>query len=282
MPASAQFKGMTLLHMLPLAGRAAPRLLGRAIEPATAICDEADFRDRARGGRRAFRDVEMVYPGKSLSAAAVARWVRDKRLGVDVCSSGELAVALSSGIDPAHVIVHVNAMSLDELGGAVATGVGRIVVDDPLEVGYLANLVRHQRVLIQVIPDVDIHGQRGAGISDQEFGFTLGGNHAADGVRWVLAHRTLDLVGMHCHIADPALCGEAIRRMVAAMADVRAHHGVILTELSLGGVRCGDPRELAGIIEDALDDGCAAEHFPRPAVAVEMPAGDYQGIVAQE
>ncbi len=273
---------MTLLHMLPSAGRAAPRISGRASEPTTAVCDEADFRHRARRAHKALRGVEMVYAGKSLSATAVARWVREERLGVDVCSSGELSVALSGGIDAARVIVHVNAMSLDELGGAVATGVGRIVVDDPLEVGYLANLARHQRVLIQVIPDVDSHGHRGADISDQEFGFTVGGDHAADAVRWVLAHRTLDLVGLHCHIDDPALCGEAIRRMIAAMADVRAHHGVILTELSLGGMRWSDPRQLAGAIEVALDDGCAAEHFPRPAVVVEVPAGDYQGIVAQE
>ncbi len=261
---------MTLLHMLPSAGRAAP------------ICDEADFRHRARRDHKALRHVEMVYAGKSLAARAVARWVREHGLGVDVCSSDELAVALSGGIDPARVIMHASAMSLDELGGAVAAGVGRIVVDDPLEVGYLANLVRRQRVLIQVIPDVDIHGHCGAGISDQKFGFTVGGDHAAHAVRWVLAHRTLDLVGLHCHIADPALCGEAIRRMIAAMADVRAHHGVILTELSHGGVSCRDARKLAAVIEDALDDGCAAEHFPRPAVVVEVPAGDYQGIVAQE
>ncbi|WP_431195890.1 type III PLP-dependent enzyme domain-containing protein [Mycobacterium camsae] len=261
---------MTLLHMLPSVGRAAP------------ICDEADFHHRAHRDHKALRHVEMVYAGKSLAARAVARWVRQHGLGVDVCSAGELALAFSGGIDPARVIVHVNAMSLHELGGVVAAGVGRIVVDDPFEVNYLANLVRYQRVLIQVIPDVDIHGHRGGEISDQEFGFTVGGDHAADAVRWVLAHRTLDLVGMHCHIADPVLCGEAIRRMIAAMADVRTHHGVILTELSLGLPSCGDPRELAAVIEDAVDEGCAAEHFPRPAVVVEIPAGDYQGIVAQE
>ncbi len=265
---------MTLLHMLPSAGRAAP------------ICDEADFRHRARRDHKALRHVEMVYAGKSLAARAVARWVREHGLGVDVCSSDELAVALSGGIDPARVIMHASAMSLDELGGAVAAGVGRIVVDDPLEVGYLANLVRRQRVLIQVIPDVDIHKHCGAGISDQKFGFTVGGDHAAHAVRWVLAHRTLELVGLHCRISseviDPAEYGEAIRRVIAVMADVRNHHGVILTELSLGGVSCRDARKLAAVIEDALDDGCAAEHFPRPAVVVEVPAGDYQGIVAQE
>ncbi|SOJ56784.1 Diaminopimelate decarboxylase [Mycobacterium simulans] len=102
----------------------------------------------------------------------------------------------------------------------------------------------------------------------------------------MLAHPILDLIGLHCHIgslvADPALYGEAIRRMIAAMADVRSHHGVILTELNIGGGHAvpyirGDAElklaELADVIENALDEACAAEHFPRPAVVVEPGRG---------
>lgn len=72
-------------------------------------------------------------------------------------------------------------------------------------------------------------------------------------------------------MSDPALYGEAIRRMIAAMADVRARHGVILTELNIGGGHAipyasGDPElnldQLADVIEDALDEACAAERFP--------------------
>jgi diaminopimelate decarboxylase len=124
------------------------------------------------------------------------------------------------------------------------------------------------------------------GISDQKFGFTLDGDHAADAVKRVLAHPILDLIGLHCHIGsqvtDAALYGEAIRRMIAAMADIRARHGVILTELNIGGGHAvpyirGDAElnldELARVIEDALDEACAAEHFPRPAVVVEPGRG---------
>ena len=66
--------------------------------------------------------------------------------------------------------------------------------------------------------------------------------------------------------------------MIPAMADVRARHGVILTELNIGGGHgipylAGDPElsidELAQVIDDALDDACAAEHFPRPTIVVE-------------
>jgi diaminopimelate decarboxylase len=186
---------------------------------------------------------------------------------------------------PERIVMHGNAKSIDELRAAVRVGVGRIVVDSCSEIAYLAGLAgRRQPVLIRVTPDIDIHGHRAVttGITDQKFGFSLDGGAAAEAVARVLAHPNLDLVGLHCHIgsqvSDPALYGEAIRRMIAAMADIRARHGVILTELNIGGGHAipylaGDPEldvdKLAAVIDDALDAACAAERFPRPVVVVE-------------
>ncbi len=303
---------MTLLKILPSIGRAAPRRFESAIWPTTThsddegrlcvggiqleeiadefhtptyVIDEADFRHRARRYRKALRGVGVVYAGKSLLTTAVARWAREEGLGVDVCSAGELAVALAGGVDPARIVMHGNAKSPDELRDAARAGVGRIVLDSCIEIAYLAGVARRrQPVLIRVTPGIDIHGHRAVttGISDQKFGFSLAGHHAADAVKRVLAHPILDLVGLHCHIGsqvtDAALYGEAIHRMIAAMADVRAAHGIILTELNIGGGHgipyvAGDKElnldELARVIEDALDEACAAEHFPRPKVVVE-------------
>jgi diaminopimelate decarboxylase len=306
---------MTLLDILPSLGRTTPRRFDPAIWPITThsdesgrlcvggvplsdiadefhtptyVIDEADFRGRARSYRRSLGragNTEIVYAGKSLLTTAVARWAHEEGLGVDVCSAGELAVALAGGVQPSRIVVHGNAKSSGEIRDAVRAGVGRIVLDSNIEIAYVAGLARRrQPVLIRVTPDVDIHGHRAitTGISDQKFGFTLAEGHAADAVNRVLAHPILDLVGLHCHIGsqvtDPALYGEAIRRMIAAMADIRARHGVILTELNIGGGHAipyipGDRElnldELAAVIEDALDEACAAEHFPRPTIVVE-------------
>ncbi len=325
---------MTLLEILPSIGQAAPRRFDAAIWPATTqsddkgrlcvggvpladiadefhtptyVIDEADFRRRARRYRKALRGVEVLYAGKSLLTTAVARWTREEGLGVDVCSAGELAVALAGGVDPARIVMHGNAKSPEELRDAVRAGVGRVVLDSYIDIAYLAGAARRlQPVLIRVTPDFsargDIHGHRAltfawrrcgperpgeepghlTGISDQKFGFSLAGHHVADAVKRVLAHPILDLVGLHCHIGpqvtDAALYGEAIHRLIAAMSDVRAAHGVILTELNIGGghgipYASGDKElnldELARVIEDALDEACAAEHFPRPTVVVE-------------
>lgn len=256
-----------MLDMLPSIGKAAPRRREPAMyEFGTPACviDEADFRQRARHYRRALREVEIVYAAKSPLTTAVARRVREDGLGIDVCSPGELAVALAAGVDPIRVIVHGNAESPDELLDAVAAGVGRIVVDSEMEIAYLAALARRrQRVLVGVYTGCTDHGP------------------TADAVRRVLAHPILDLIGLYCDIGsqvtDAGRYGAAIRRMVAVMADIRAHNGVILTELnigggpgvpSVGGDRGLDLRALAAVIEDALDEACATWHFPRPAVAL--------------
>jgi diaminopimelate decarboxylase len=249
------------------------------------VIDEADFRARARSYRAALGNAEVLYAGKSLLTIAVARWAHEEGLGLDVCSAGELATAMAGGVEKAKIVMHGNAKTQDELRAAVRFGVGRIVLDSPLEITELAGLAEpRQRVLIRVTPDLDIHGHPAVttGISDQKFGFTLNGGHAADAAARVLSHSNLRLVGLHCHlgsqIADAAIYGEAIRRMIAAMADVRAAHGAILTELNIGGGHgvpylAGDPvlsiDELARVIDEALDEACAAEHFPRPAVVVE-------------
>src|SRR5271163_1991804 len=167
---------MTLLDILPSLGHAAHPRFDHAIWPVTThsdeegrlcvgglpladiadefhtptyVIDEADFRHRARRYRKALRGIEVVYAGKSLLTTAVARWAHEEGLGVDVCSAGELAVALAGGVEPARIIMHGNAKPPDELREAVRVGVGRIVLDSFIEIAYLAGLARRR----QPVPD---------------------------------------------------------------------------------------------------------------------------------
>ena len=187
-----------------------------------------------------------------------------------MCSRGELATALVAGVDPNQIVLHGMATTPGELCKAANAGVGRIVVDSPTEVAFLAAGVRQpQAVQIRVSPDI-----RGGGGG--------GDGHAADAIQRALDQPLLNLVGLQCHIGsqvtDASLYGEAIRQMVPLMAEVRARHGVILTELNIGGGQgvpyvSGDPEldldALRDFIDDALDASCAAERFPRPTIVVE-------------
>jgi diaminopimelate decarboxylase len=303
---------MTLLDSLPSLHRAAASRIDPAIWPVTArvdaagrlcvggvelceladqygtpayVVDEADFRYRARRYRTTLRGTRIVYAGKALLTTEVARWVSEEGLGLDVCSEGELATALAAGVDPRSIVVHGNAKSTCELKAAAAAGVGRIVIDSGTELALLASQAQAvRRVLVRVTPGVDIHGHPAVttGVTDQKFGFAIAGGDALMAARRVLDQPMLQLVGLHFHlgsqVTDPDAYGQAIRRVIALMADIRARHGVLLPELNIGGGHgvpyvTGDDEldlgELADTIEDALDAACAAERFPRPTIVVE-------------
>ena len=249
------------------------------------VLDEADFRYRIRRYRAALRGVRIVYAGKAMLTKQVVRWLAEEGVGLDVCSPGELAIGLAGGMDPRSIVVHGNAKTTAELRAAADAGVGRIVIDCGTEIALLASQLRQpQDVLVRVTPGIDIHGHAAVttGIIDQKFGFAITDGQAALAVRRILDQPLLRLAGLHCHlgsqVTDPTLYGEAIHRMVSLMADVRANHGVVLTELNIGGGHgvpyvAGDVEldldKLAGVIDDSLDLACAAERFPRPKVVVE-------------
>lgn len=205
----------------------------------TCVLDEDDFRHRARRYRRAVPDAEIVYTGRALLTIAVARWARDESLGVAVCSAAELATALAGGVDPVRITWTGTANTHDDLRDAVAAGIGRVVVENAVDIAYLAGLVRRpQPVLLRVTPDVD----------------------PAAPIRHLLAAPQLELVGVHCE-------HDAVRNAVAVLADTRAHHHVVLTEVAVGGA---DP--VAADVDEALDEACAAERFPRPRLIIETGA----------
>jgi diaminopimelate decarboxylase len=249
------------------------------------VLDEADFRHRAATYRATLPGVRIVYAGKALLTTGVARWVTDEHLGLDVSSQGELAAGLAGGVDPRRMVMHGNAKTTAELRAAAEAGVGRVVIDCGTEIAMLASQLRRpQQVLVRVAPGIDIGGHTAVttGITDQKFGFAIADGQASLAARRVADQPMLRLVGLHCHlgsqVTDPALYGEAIHRMVALMADIRARHGVMLSELNIGGGHgvpyvAGDPeldlRALAAVIDDALEVACARERFPRPLIVVE-------------
>ena len=104
------------------------------------IMDEADFRLRARNWdlqlKKAFGSNAgtVYYAAKAFICTEVARWIKDIGIGIDVCTGGELAVALAGGIEPSTIQVHGNNKSLTEIDRAVKVGVGSIVIDSLLEI----------------------------------------------------------------------------------------------------------------------------------------------------
>ena len=253
------------------------------------ILDEQDFRARCRAWREAFgTDADVYYAGKAFLSRAIVRWLREEGLNVDVCSGGELTVALTAGMPAERIAFHGNNKSEAELEQAVAAGVGHVVVDSFDELVRLSWIAeRHgvrQKVLIRVTVGVEAHTHEfiATAHEDQKFGLSLSGGLAAEGVRRALTLDGLELVGIHSHIGsqifDMAGFEVAARRVVGLLAEIKGEHGVELPEIDLGGglgiayTSEDDPREPAEIaksLTEIVRRECAAAGLTPPRISVE-------------
>ena len=272
---------------LYLGGLAASALVAQHGTPATFL-DEDDVRERARAYATAFAGGDVYYAGKAFLCTAVARWIADEGLGLDVCTGGELAVALAAGTPPDRLAMHGNNKSRAELQRAVAAGVGYIVVDSFAEIDRLAEVAAAagitQRVLVRVTVGVEAHTHEfiATAHEDQKFGFSLSGGQAEQAVAAVLAAPSLHLAGLHSHIGsqifDTAGFEIAAHRVVGLAAAIRARHGVEVAELNLGGglgiayVPDDDPespKEIAQRLTAIVERECAAAGLTQPRLSVE-------------
>jgi diaminopimelate decarboxylase len=260
------------------------------------LLDELDFRERAKGWRAAFPDADVYYAGKAFLCLAAARWVEEEGLSLDVCSGGELEVALRAGFPAERIGFHGNNKSVAELTAAVRAGVGRIIVDSYDEIARLSAIATDagvtQRVLVRATVGVEAHTHEFVATAheDQKFGFSLASGAAAEAVRLVVKAPALELAGLHSHIGsqifDAAGFEVAAHRVVSLLVQVRDEHSLELPELNLGGglgipyVRGDDPidaGQLAAQLREIVERECASAGLALPRLAVE-PGRHIAGI----
>jgi diaminopimelate decarboxylase len=268
--------------VLQIGGVPVTELVRRFGSPAY-VLDEADFRARARAFRDAFSAYDVFYAGKAFLCTAVARWIAEEGLFLDVCSGGELTVAERAGVDPARIGFHGNNKSLRELSRAVEIGVGRIIVDSFAEIERLARVAtelgRTTRVMVRVTAGVEAHTHEyiATAHEDQKFGFSISSGDALEAVRRVLAAESLELRGLHSHIGsqifDSSGFEVAARRVLSLHREVIDLLGVTMLDLDLGGgfgiayTTQDDPAEPEMLAEDLT---AIVEHECR-ALGVDVP-----------
>ncbi|NLE81340.1 MAG: diaminopimelate decarboxylase [Rhodococcus sp.] len=257
------------------------------------VIDEDDFRSRCRDMRRAFGpDAAVHYASKAFLCVEIARWVADEGLSLDVCSGGELAIALHAGFPAERIAMHGNNKSVAELEAGVAAGVGHVVLDSTYEIDRLNAVAGAagavQDVLIRVTVGVEAHTHEfiSTAHEDQKFGFSLAGGDAMDAVRRVFASENLRLVGLHSHIGSQIFEVDgfeaAAHRIIGLLRDVVAEFGVEKTTqvsvVDLGGgmgisyVPSDDPPavdDLAAKLRDIVRNESALAGLPEPTIAVE-------------
>jgi diaminopimelate decarboxylase len=272
---------------LVVGGVRLPDLAAEHMTPAY-VLDEADFRSRARAFREAFAEYDVFYAGKAFLCTAVAKWIAEEGLHLDVCSPGELTVALAAGFDPARIGYHGNNKSFPELRRAVHAGVGRIIVDSFEEINRLGEITRDlgvtTRVMVRVTAGVEAHTHEyiATAHEDQKFGFSITSGDAAEAVRRVVESPGLEMLGLHSHIGsqifDSSGFEVAARRVLALHHRVSEELGVTLPELDLGGGfgiayttqdDPSDPAQLATELTKIVEHECRALGIDQPRLSVE-------------
>ena len=223
--------------------------LAAAVGTPAYVLDEVDFRGRAAAFRDAFADPELpadvYYAAKAFVCSQVVRWIEDEGLGLDVCTGGELAVALQAGFPAKRMTLHGNNKSDAELSRAVQAGVGRIVVDAFDEIDRLAAIAVAADVTVPVLVRVTVgveahtHEYIATAHEDQKFGFSLADGDAELAARRIHAAAGLTLLGLHSHIGsqifDTSGFEVAARRVLGLHALLLTELGGSLPELGLGG-----------------------------------------------
>ena len=235
--------------------------------------------------RKSFPMSDIVIPAYLLRNRAVAQWVRNHHLTVEIRTGEDVAVAIAAGIHRASLMVHGDGVNESDLRATVNLSPGPIVVSSIAQIDILAATVEHrmQNVFVHVIdgtaPALVLAGGRYA----LQGGFRLDSTELDRAVGLLLDCSRLNLIGMYCdvgvHEYDYVSYPAAIGAVISEMSHIRRQHGIVLTRVGLGGGGAVPSDnwavalpELARQIDESLDEACATVRFPRPIVVL-CPGG---------
>ena len=280
-------------EQLSISGISAKDLAQEFGTPAFFI-DESDFRSRALAWNAALSQAfdsnagTVYYAAKAFICTEVGRWIKDCGIGIDVCTGGELAVALAAGIDPAKIELHGNNKSVSEIQRAVDAGVGIIVLDSLFEIERVAAAAlkagKIQKVLLRITPGIDTHTHQSIATAheDVKFGFSIASGAAWTAIEDVRNHSSLELRGFHAHIGSQVFGYEtfqlAAQRLIGLLAQYRDEFKSELPELDLGGgyaiaylpgETTTDPSKALQALASAVEKNCKEHNLAIPKISIE-------------
>lgn len=187
----------------------------------------------------------VLYANKAFSCLEMCRICNEEKMGLDVVSGGEIYTALKAGFPAEKLYFHGNNKSYQELEYALSNGVGRIVVDNPEELGNISEIAKKlgvtANIYMRIKPGIDAHTHDfiKTGQIDCKFGFALETGEAMENVKLAINTENVNLAGLHCHIGsqifdvDPFVLAAEV--MMNFIIDIKNETGVVISELDLGG-----------------------------------------------
>ncbi len=211
------------------------------------VFDEETIRAVCRDYKKAFSSYEkvnMMYASKALCSLATSALIASEGFGFDVVSGGEIYTVYKAGVDMSKVLFNGNNKSVDELLLALDVGVGRISVDNFLELSLLDELAASKNktvdILLRITPGIECHTHEyiQTGHLDSKFGFDL--TQIDEAVDLVLnQYKNLKLHGLHAHIGsqifETKVYHDEIEILVKELARLDKKFGLKLDEINIGG-----------------------------------------------
>ena len=277
--------------VLAIAGCSGEKLVKEFGSPLFVI-DQADFFLRAKSWRQvldtSFGGGQLYYAAKSFICVEIAKWLKELKLGLDVCSAGELAVALAADFPASDIEFHGNNKSESEITTAIKAGVGTIVIDSFDELTRVAEIAKSlkktQKVYLRLTPGVDAHTHEfiSTAHEDVKFGFSIASGAANEAIEKCMEQSSLNLAGIHCHIGSQIFEVEgfkiAAQRLVAVLTTFRDKYSKELAELNIGGgYGIAYTKDESGISPDVvipaiasvIKDECAKAKLAVPRISIE-------------
>jgi len=258
------------------------------------VIDENDFKSRILGWKNALSSNfgssagEVYYASKSFVSVEVAKWISEAGIGIDVCTGGELAVALAANFPANRIEVHGNNKSEEEIRTAIEVGVAKIVIDSMQEIERVDRLAKGankvQKVLLRITPGVEAHTHEAISTAheDVKFGFSIASGAAWKAINATQSAANLSLEGLHCHIGSQIFENEgfilATKRLLELSAKFRDEFKSELSELDLGGGygiaylagdKTFDPDQVMAALADLVKSECNRHNLKVPKISIE-------------
>lgn len=254
------------------------------------VLDEETIRAVCRDYKKAFskyKKVRMMYASKALCTMGTSVLISSEGFGFDVVSGGEIYTLYKAGIDMSNVLFNGNNKSIDELNLALDLGVGRISVDNFLELSLLNELAKSKNlvanILLRITPGIECHTHEyiQTGHLDSKFGFDL--TQIDEAVDLILnTYSNLKLHGLHAHIGsqifETKVYHDEIEILIKELSKLDEKFNLKLDEINIGGglgVKYTEKDvppstyEIADVIINSLNENIQKYKIEPPTVFLE-------------
>lgn len=254
------------------------------------VLDEETIRAVCRDYKKAFskyKKVRMMYASKALCTMGTSVLISSECFGFDVVSGGEIYTLYKAGIDMSNVLFNGNNKSIDELNLALDLGVGRISVDNFLELSLLNELAKSKNlvanILLRITPGIECHTHEyiQTGHLDSKFGFDL--TQIDEAVDLILnTYSNLKLHGLHAHIGsqifETKVYHDEIEILIKELSRLDEKFNLKLDEINIGGglgVKYTEKDvppstyEIADVIINSLNENIQKYKIEPPTVFLE-------------